>query len=113
MGAASGQDADTAALLATDATRIALCMPDVCVMEAWYGLRGKQKEFNNFRSELSRRIREAQRDATSPNAAALLPDMVRAEIQTAVLFNDIERRFRDTLRLIAARVELLPMLAST
>ncbi|MDB5289288.1 MAG: hypothetical protein JWL69_529 [Phycisphaerales bacterium] len=109
MASATGQDADTLALLAIDPAKLRICIPTVCVMEAWHALNAKLKEFNVFRSELSRRIREVQRDRTSPHAAQLLPDMVRSEIQAGVLFNDIERRFREVLQQLPARAELLPL----
>jgi len=110
LAAATGQDPDTAALLATDPSRARLCLPDVCVMEAWYALRAKQKEFNTFRDALGKRIREAQRDLTSATAPAFVADTSRAQHQFGRLFNDIEQRFAHTLDRLAARAEFLPLL---
>ncbi|HSV12910.1 MAG TPA: hypothetical protein VLI90_01525 [Tepidisphaeraceae bacterium] len=110
LAAATGQDAQTSALLQTDRANAQLFMPDVCVMEGWYAIVGKRKEFAAFRAELDRRVREAQRDRTSTMAPSILPSLLDAQLRSGALLNDIERRFSDTLSAFVVRGELLPLL---
>ena len=97
IGAALGRNQSTDALLQVSGVDLQICLPSLCVMEAWSVFEDEQKRRNFFRQTLNQQISQLRRDETSPHAKALLQHLQQAYTENDDLLNDVENRLRDIL----------------
>jgi hypothetical protein len=111
VGAALGRDPRFEDLLATNRDQVRICLPDVCIMEAFSTLAALRKTRNTFGGEMQRQANELRRHTHSESSQVLLGHLERAIIASGDMEEEVNGRLWRILlqssEVSAGRIRLL------
>lgn len=111
MALATGRDALAWDILALPEEELTLHIPAVCFMEALVSLEVELKARQQFRDELRKQIKQAQRNVLSAQTSELVGALERSFLAFTEISNEFQSQFHTAFAQVAQRAKLIALTA--